>query len=62
MQRALSGEPNYYGDPPLSIPQAAARAVGVNIYPVDPEASRDRNISRKEFEISKLAKAARRLE
>ncbi len=59
MQRALSGTPNYYGDPPLSPEQAAGRAVGVNIYPIDPQASRARNIRRKGFEIKEMLRAAK---
>ena len=59
MQRAFSGTPNYYGDPPLSPEQAAGRGVGVNIYPVDPMQSRARNIRRKGFEIDKMKRAAK---
>jgi hypothetical protein len=60
MQRSLTGTPNYYGDPPLSLEQAAGRGVGINIYPVDPEASRGRNIRRKVFEIKEQHRAMRR--
>ena len=59
MSRSLTQTPNYYGDPPLSPEQAAARAVGVNIYPVDPIASRQRNIRRKSGEIKDQQRALR---
>ena len=59
MQRSIEGTPNYYGDPPLSPEQAAGRGVGVNIYPVDPKASRGRNIRRKVFAINEQKRALR---
>jgi hypothetical protein len=34
----------YYGEPPLTMPQAGLRAVGLNVYPVDPERTRETNI------------------
>jgi hypothetical protein len=34
----------YYGEPPLSMEQAALRAFGLNVYPVDPERTRETNI------------------
>lgn len=35
----------YYGEPPLTMPQAAMRGVGLNVYPVDPERTRETNIT-----------------
>jgi hypothetical protein len=35
----------YYGDPPLTMVQAALRAAGMNVYPVDPERTRETNIT-----------------
>lgn len=42
------------GDPKLTIPQAALRLAGLNIYPVEPEASRQRNISFMGYEINEI--------
>ena len=60
VQRSIANEPNYYGDAPLSLPQALARGAGVNIYPVDPEASRARNLRRMGFKIEEMRRAGRR--
>lgn len=60
VQRSLQDEPNYYGEPPLSVPQALARGAGVNIYPVDPEVSRARNLRRMRFDIEEIRRAGRR--
>ncbi|HEY1244360.1 MAG TPA: hypothetical protein VGF29_05960 [Hyphomicrobiaceae bacterium] len=40
-ERTPSG---YYGEPPLSVEQGALRALGLNVYPVDPERTRETNI------------------
>jgi hypothetical protein len=34
----------YYGEPPLSLEQAALRGLGLNVYPVDPERTRETNL------------------
>ncbi len=60
VQRSMENEPNYYGDAPLSMPQALARGAGLNIYPVDPEASRARNLRRMGFKIDEMRRAGRR--
>lgn len=60
LYRSMTNTPNYYGDPPLTGLQAAARAVGVNVYPIDPVESRRRNLSRQAFEIRNLQSHARR--
>ena len=44
MYEAITKEPNYYGDPTITKPQAWWRLVGQNIYPVVPEQSRDTNL------------------
>ena len=59
LYRSINQIPNYYGDPPLSVPQALGRGVGLNIYPVDPVTSRDRNIRRKKFRIRDQVRALR---
>ena len=51
MYEAVTKEPNYYGDPTITKPQAWFRLVGQNIYPVDPEQSRDTNLYFKNKEI-----------
>ena len=61
MYRTLANKPNYRGDPPLTALQASLRLVGVNIYPVNPEDSRNRNIQRFRREIIKINDALRRL-
>ncbi len=44
MYEAVTKEPNYYGDPTITKPQAWWRLVGQNLYPVDPEQARDTNL------------------
>jgi hypothetical protein len=61
MYRSLTDQPNYRGDPPLTAMQASARLIGVNIYPVNPEDTRDRNLSRYRWEIKKVTRAMRNL-
>ena len=61
MYRTLANKPNYRGDPPLTALQAAVRLVGVNIYPVNPEESRERNLARFGRQINKIKSAIRRL-
>ena len=61
MYRTLTNKPNYRGDPPLTALQASLRLVGVNIYPVNPEDSRDRNLQRFRREINKINFAMKRL-
>ncbi len=61
MYRSLADQPNRSGDPPLTVLQATARLVGVNIYPVNPKESRERNLSRYGWEIRKTTKAMRNL-
>lgn len=46
----------FYGDPKYTVPQALARFIGVNIYPVDPAKSRADNMRRMKFEIMDLKK------
>lgn len=42
------------GEPKLTIPQATLRLFGMNIYPIEPESSRRRNISFMTYEIKLL--------
>jgi hypothetical protein len=51
MYEAITKEPNYYGDPTITKPQAWYRLVGQNVYPVDPEQSRDTNLYFKKKDI-----------
>ena len=54
MWDAYKQNPTKYGDSPLTMGQAAARGVGMNVYPVEPEVSRSRNINRMSMEIHDL--------
>ena len=54
MYEAVTKEPNYYGDPTITKPQAWWRLVGQNVYPVDPEQSRQTNLYFKTKEIRDL--------
>lgn len=54
MYEAVTKKPNYYGDPTITKPQAWWRLVGQNIYPVDPEQSRQTNLYFKSKEIQDL--------
>lgn len=51
MYEAITKEPNYYGDPTITKPQAWWRLVGQNVYPVDPEQSRNTNLYFKKKDI-----------
>jgi|13_taG_2_1085334.scaffolds.fasta_scaffold05630_3 hypothetical protein len=51
MYEAVTKKPNYYGDPTITKPQAWWRLVGQNIYPIDPEQSRDTNLYFKRKDI-----------
>jgi len=54
MYEAVTKEPNYYGDPTITKSQAWWRLVGQNIYPVDPEQSRNTNLYFKNKEIQDI--------
>lgn len=54
MYEAVTKEPNYYGDPNITKPQAWWRLVGQNVYPVDPEQSRNTNLYFKTKEIADM--------
>lgn len=42
------------GDPPLTITQAFLRGIGFNVYPIEPEISRERELSRMKWEIADI--------
>jgi len=44
------------GEPKLTVPQAAMRLFGINLYPIEPEASRRRNMRFIQYEIDELAR------
>ncbi len=50
----------YYGEPTSTLPQALARAVGLNIYPIDPEVSRNENLRRMGNELKAVRSRMRR--
>lgn len=54
MWDAYKQNPTKYGDAPLTMGQAALRGVGMNVYPVEPEVSRARNLNRMSREIHDL--------
>ena len=51
MWEAYQNTPSKSGDPPLTMTQAALRLLGQNIYPIEPEVSRQREINRMRKEI-----------
>ena len=57
--RAGEGEVDRYGLPKTGYGQAAARLVGVNLYPIDPETSRSDNLRRMRFEIGEISRRMR---
>jgi len=61
MYEAITKEPNYYGDPTITKPQAWWRLVGQNVYPVDPEQSRDTNLYFKKKDIDDAINYYRKL-
>jgi len=60
MYEAVTKEPNYYGDPTITKPQAWYRLVGQNVYPVDPEQSRNTNLYFKNRDIEDVKKYYRK--
>ena len=52
--KAISGKPRPTGEPADTIPQALLRFVGVNVYGIDTEDSRTRNIKRMRQEIQNI--------
>jgi hypothetical protein len=54
MYRAMNGYVDKYGDPKSSVGQAALRIGGFNIYPIDPERTREENMRRMQFEIKEV--------
>lgn len=61
MYEAVTKEPNYYGDPTITKPQAWWRLVGQNVYPVDPEQSRETNLYFKYKDVEDAKKYYRKL-
>jgi len=61
MYEAVTKEPNYYGDPTITKPQAWWRLVGQNVYPVDPEQSRETNLYFKYKDVEDAEKYYRKL-
>ena len=60
-RKALRGDVNTRGEPGATPAQAAMRLFGINLYPVDPEASRAANIRQMEFEQSEMEARASEL-
>lgn len=56
MYEALYEVDKRTGEPKLTVSQAALRGLGLNIYPVEPEASRQRNLRFMQFELQELQK------
>lgn len=54
MLDAYNDAPTKSGDPGLTMGQAALRAAGQNVYPIEPDVSRARNLNRMEYEIRDL--------
>jgi hypothetical protein len=52
--KAISGKPRPTGEPADTIPQALLRFVGVNVYGIDTEDSRTRNIKRMRQDIQNI--------
>lgn len=54
LYEALTKETNKFGEQVPSVPQALARFVGVNVYPVDPQKTRSQNLAAMEREMKKV--------
>lgn len=54
MREALTQVDKRSGEPKLTVGQAALRGVGLNVYPVDPEADRQKNIRFMAFELQEI--------
>jgi hypothetical protein len=54
MKQALDKDVNKYGDPKITLTQAALRLVGFNVYPVDAQKSRYQNIKNMKYELQQI--------
>ena len=54
MKQALDKDVNKYGDPKITMTQAALRLVGFNVYPIDAQKSRSENIKRMKYELQQI--------
>ena len=54
MKQALDKDVNKYGDPKITLTQAALRLVGMNVYPLDPQKSRSQNIKNMKYELQQI--------
>ena len=54
MKQALDKDVNKYGDPKITMTQAALRLVGMNVYPLDPQKSRSQNIKNMKYELQQI--------
>ena len=54
MKQALDKDVNKYGDPKITLTQAALRLVGMNVYPVDAQKSRYQNIKNMKYELQQI--------
>lgn len=54
MKQALDKDVNKYGDPKITMTQAALRLVGMNVYPVDAQKSRYQNIKNMKYELQQI--------
>lgn len=60
LYRAVSGEDlDRYGEPKSTVAQAAARLFGANVYPINPEHTREQNIAKMQREISDTRRVMR---
>lgn len=59
LRDAYNEVPERSGDPGLTMAQAVLRLFGLNVYPVDPDTSRGRQISRMVYEIKEAEKRRR---
>jgi hypothetical protein len=54
MKQALDKDVNKYGDPKITLTQAALRLVGMNVYPIDAQKSRYQNIKNMKYELQQI--------
>ena len=60
MKQAITKEVDKFGDPKLTKMQAAARLVGVNIYPIEPKKTRFENLRRMNWELKEIQQRGNR--
>jgi hypothetical protein len=61
LYEAVTKSVDRFGEPRSTVPQALARFVGVNVYPVEPAAAREKNVAIRDWKIREVERQLRRV-